>query len=171
MPDIFAHQVIAHGVDELAGLEVAEPVQQLGHLQGHRGLPGPWLAGETHMQARPGRLKAEPAPGAVDQQERGDLLDLVLHRDEPDQLVVQVGEDLIHAGGLALVGQGDDGVRVQQRGGPAGPPGRPGGPGWSCVLGWLCVLGWGAGPVTSVAGRQGAGPGAPGRPGGPCSGG
>jgi hypothetical protein len=123
MPDEFAHQVVAHGVDELPGLEEAEPVQQLRHLQGHRGLAGPRLAGEAHMQARPGRIEAEPAPGAVDQQERGDLLDLVFHRDEPDQLVVQVGEDLIHAGGLALVGQGDAGVWVQQRGGPAGPAG------------------------------------------------
>jgi len=101
--------------------QVAEPVQQIGHPQRHRGLTGARIAGEAHVQVRPGRFQAEPLPHPVDQQERGDLLDLLLHRNQPDQLIVQGGEHLVDARRPPLLGKGHRGVRAQRLGAPPAP--------------------------------------------------
>ena len=122
---------------------VAEPVQQIGHPQRHRRLPGARLTGEAHVQVRPRRGQAEPQPHPVDEQQRGDLLDLLLDRDEADKLAVQGGQDVVDAGDLALLRERDGRVRIQQRltalpgarirrggarpgAGSASRPGRPG---------------------------------------------
>jgi hypothetical protein len=89
-------------VDEVPLFQVAKPEQQIGHLQRHRGLARARLAGEAHMQARPGRRQGEPLPGPVDQQQRGGLPDLLLHRDQADQLIVQGGEGQGAAGQASL---------------------------------------------------------------------
>jgi len=65
-------------------------------------------------------VQAEPAPDPVDQQQRGDLFHLFLHRHETDQLAVQGGEHLVDAGCAALVGQSDRGLEVQQFATPLG---------------------------------------------------
>jgi hypothetical protein len=116
VPDKFPHQVIAHGMDEMSLFQVAQAVQQISHLQCDSGLPGSRRAGEAHVQVRPGCGQAELLPDPVDQQQRRDLLYLLLHRDETDQFVVQGGEDVVDARGAALVGQGHRGVRLQQLG-------------------------------------------------------
>ena len=113
-------------------LKVAQPVQQLGHPQRHRGLAGARVAGEAHVQVGPRRAQSEPGPHPVDQQQRGDLGDPGLHRAQPDQLVVQRGQDLVDAGVGARGGQVDDrvvGQRLDGRVGPAGPARRRGAPG------------------------------------------
>ena len=73
--------------------------------------PVPGRAGEAHVQVRPGRGQPEPLPRPVDQQQRADLRDLLLHRDEPDQLAVQRGEQVVDARLRPLRGEGDAGVR------------------------------------------------------------
>jgi hypothetical protein len=57
----------------------------------------------------------------VDQQQRRDLLDLLLDRLEPDQVVVKGREDLVDVGVPALRGERDGGVRGQHRGSLTAP--------------------------------------------------
>jgi len=84
------------------------------------------------VQVRPGRLQAEPVPRAVDQQERRDLLHLLLHRHQPDQVGVEGVQDLVDARRAPLGGEGDRRVYRQGRGpavplrGPRGPRGPHG---------------------------------------------
>ena len=107
MADEFPDEVIAHGVDEVPLFQVAQSAQQVGHLQGHRGLSRPRVAGEAHVQVGPGRMQAEPLPYPVDEQQRGDLLDLLLDRDQPDQLLIQGSEYVLDIGIPAFLGQAD----------------------------------------------------------------
>jgi hypothetical protein len=88
-------------------------MQQVRHAQRHRGLARARGAGEAHVQVRPGCLQAEPLPRPVDQQQRCDLQDVLLHQDQADQLAVQGGQDVVDAGGLALLGQRDGGIWPQ----------------------------------------------------------
>ena len=92
---------------QLALLEVAEPVQQLGHPQRHRGLAGARRAGEAHVQVRPRASRPNRLPRPVHQEQCGDLLHLPLHRGQADQILVQGGQDLVDARRRALVGKGD----------------------------------------------------------------
>ena len=85
--------------------QVTQPAQQVGHLEGHRGLSRPRVASEAHVQVRPGGLEAEPLPYPVDEQQRGDLLHLLLDRDQADQLPVQGGEYVLDIGRPAFLGQ------------------------------------------------------------------
>ncbi len=126
MADVLPDQIIAHGVDQVALFQITEPPQQFRHLQRHRGLAGARRAGEAHVQVRPRRLKPEPLPDPVHQQQRGDFLDLLLDRNQPDEFGVQLGEDVIDARGRALVGQGDRGIRVQYCRRAVGREPRPG---------------------------------------------
>jgi hypothetical protein len=154
LPDVLADQVVAHGVDQLALLKVAEPMQQVGHPQRHRGLPGAGGTGEAHMQVRPGRLEAEPVPRPVDQEERRDLLHLLLHRDQPDQVGVEGVQHLVDARGAALVGEGDRRVDGQGRCRPL-PSRGPRGPGGAGALRRRY------GPNVRVIGSLGRVPGSP----------
>ena len=115
---ILADEVVAHGVHKLSLLQVAELVQQAGHEQPDRRLSGAWGAGEAHMQIGPGRHQAEPLPHPVDEKERTDLLHLLLHRYQADQLAVERGEHVVDGRGLALGGEGDHRVR-RKLGAPA----------------------------------------------------
>ena len=113
LPDVFAHEVVAHGVHQVSPLQVAQPVQHVGHPQRHRGLAGTRCPGEAHVQVRPGRLQAEPLPGPVHQQQRGDLQNVLLHRDQADQFAVQGSQDVVDPRRPALLGQRDGGVGAQ----------------------------------------------------------
>ena len=114
---------------QLPLFQVAKAVQQVGHPQRHGGLAGPGRAGKAHVQVGPGSLQAELLPGTVNQQQRRDLLHLLLHRDQPDQVGVEGVQHLVDARGAALVGEGDRRVGRQGRRrllpprGPRGPRG------------------------------------------------
>jgi hypothetical protein len=136
-------------------LQVAEPVQQAGHLQGHRGLPRSRVTGEAHVQVGPGSIQAELMPDPVDQQERGDLRYLLLYRQEAYQFLVQGGEHVLDARRPALVRQRDGRLGVQHLG---APPGAGLGPGFPLALwpydgrlGWPGIVLMGLGQ--SVAGK------------------
>ena len=120
--DVLTHKVIAHGMHEMTFLQVAKPVEQVGHHQRNCGLPGSRRPGEAHMQVRPGRRQPEPLPRPVDQQQRTDFLHLFLHRDEPDQFGVQCGEQVIDACGPPFTDEGDGGIRLERFVPPASPP-------------------------------------------------
>jgi hypothetical protein len=128
MPDEFPDQVVTHGVDQVPLFQVTEPEQQVGHLQRHGGLPGARIPGKAHVQVGSGGVEAEPVPDPVDQQQRGDLLDLLLHRDQADQLVVQGGEHVLDVRRLPLLGEGDGLLGVQDLGATAGAGLDPGFP-------------------------------------------
>jgi hypothetical protein len=128
MPDEFPDQVVAHGVDQVPLFQVTEPEQQVGHLQRHGGLAGARIPGKAHVQVGPGGVEAEPVPDPVDQQQRGDLLDLLLHRDQADQLIVQGGEHVLDVRRLPLLGEGDGLLGVQDLGATAGAGLGPGFP-------------------------------------------
>ena len=89
MSDELADQIISHGMHEMSAFQIAEPMQQIGHLQRYRGFPGSRFPGKAHVQSRPRRGEAEFLPDPVDQQQRSDLFDLLLHRQEADQFAVQ----------------------------------------------------------------------------------
>jgi len=114
MPDELPDQVITHGVHHMTLFQVAEPVQQITHLQRHRGFPGTRLAGKAHVQVRPRGGEAELLPHPIHEQQRGDLLDLLLDRQQADQLPVKGGEHLVDARLPALVPEADRRVRSQR---------------------------------------------------------
>jgi len=95
----------------VAAAKVTQPVQHVGHPQGHGGLAGAGAAGETHVQVRSGGRQTEPAARSINQQECRDLADPGLDRGQTDQVGVQGIEDLINAGGFAFLGEIDPGVR------------------------------------------------------------
>jgi hypothetical protein len=76
------------------------------------------------VQSGPRRGEAELLPDPVDQQQRSDLFDLLLHREEADQFAVQAGEHVIDARGRTLLRQRDRGFWVQHLATPLrpGPP-------------------------------------------------
>jgi hypothetical protein len=86
LPDVLADQVVPHGVDQMTFFQVAEPVQKVCHPQGHGGLSRPGRPGEAHVQVGPGCGQAELVPGPVNQEQCRDLLDFLLHRQQPDQV-------------------------------------------------------------------------------------
>src|ERR1700735_2854467 len=83
-------------------LGVPEPVQQLRHPQRDRGLAGAGRAGEAHVQVGPRRGQPVALPGLVDEEQRGDLLHPLLDRREADELAVELLDDVVDAGQLAL---------------------------------------------------------------------
>lgn len=91
--------------------QVAKPVQQIRHPQRHRGLAGAWRPGKAHVQIRPRGGDAELVPGPVNELQRCDLLDLVLDRHKPDEVVVERRQKAIDIGILALCVEADGGVR------------------------------------------------------------
>src|SRR5581483_436144 len=74
--------------------DVAEPVQDLRHLERDRGLARARVAGEGHVQRRPLGGEADVAAELVHEQEGGDLADARLDRPERDQLAVELVEHL-----------------------------------------------------------------------------
>ena len=144
MPDELADQVVTHGVHQLSLLQVAEPVQEVSHPQRHGRLARARGAGEAHVQVRPGCLEAEPLPGAVDQEERRDLLHLLLDRQQADQVAVEGAEDIVDLRLLALRAEGDRRIRGQRYRPAAVPPGPPiAGPLWRQRAPRLCFTGHG----------------------------
>ena len=109
VPDVLADQVVAGDADQVPLAHVAEPVQQPGHLQRHRGLAGARVAGEAHVQRRRLLRQPEPPPRPVDEQQRRGLADPLLDRRQPDQLGVELVEHLAHARALVLGAQVDRG--------------------------------------------------------------
>jgi len=67
VPDVLADEFLAGDGDQVPAPGVAEPLEQLGHPERHRGLAGTRAAGEAHVQVRPGRDQAEPRPLCVHQ--------------------------------------------------------------------------------------------------------
>src|SRR5215472_366028 len=98
----------------MALLEVAEPLQQVGHAQRHRRLPGTGRPGEAHVQVRAGRAETEFLPGTVNQEQRRNLLYLVLDRDQADQVTIKASEYIIDIRSPALFGEGNHGLGWQQ---------------------------------------------------------
>jgi hypothetical protein len=110
LPDVLGDQVVAHGVDQMALFQVAEPVQKFRHPQGHGGLPGPGRSGEAHVQVGAGRGQAELVPGPVDQEQGRDLLYFPLGRHQPDQVPVEGLEDVLDVARAPLGREGDGSV-------------------------------------------------------------
>ena len=94
MADILAHQIVAGDGDEMAFADIAEPVKDRGHAQRDGGLAGSRIAGEAHMQGRAHRLQAEAGAGAIDQQQRANLAQALLHRAEADEIRVELPQDV-----------------------------------------------------------------------------
>ena len=67
-------------------------MKDLRHAQRHRGLAGARVAGEAHVQTGALRLQAVGEAQPVDDQQRGNVADALLHRREPDQVAVDVVE-------------------------------------------------------------------------------
>jgi hypothetical protein len=113
LTDELADEIVSHGVHQMALFQITQPVQHVSHAQRHRGLAGTRGAGEAHVQVRPGRLQAEPLPRPVDQEQGGDLEDVLLHRHQADKFPVEGGQDAIYACGPALLSESDGGVWSQ----------------------------------------------------------
>jgi hypothetical protein len=64
-------------------------------------------------------------PGAVDQEERRDLLHLLLDRQQADQVAVEGAEDIVDLRFLALRAEGDRRIHGQRYRRAAVPPGPP----------------------------------------------
>ena len=112
--DVLADEVVARAGDDARLLDVAEPVQDLCHLQCDGRLARPRVAREGHVQRR--ALGGEPhlGPQPVDQEQRRDLPDAGLDRPERDQLAVELVEHLedvrLREGGLQIGTVADLGV-------------------------------------------------------------
>jgi hypothetical protein len=128
MPDVLADQVVAHGRHEVPPVEVAEPVQQLGHPQPHGGLADTGGASEAHVQIRPGRQEAQPLAHLGDQEKCRHLLYSALYRPKTDQLTIEGSEDVVDAGRLTLGGKVDLGLWRELLGPQLGPAVLPRGP-------------------------------------------
>ncbi len=127
LPDVLADHVVAHGVHQVPLVQVAKPVQQLGHPQPNRGLAGAWGPGEAHVQAGSRRRETEPIPYPVNQKQRRDLLYPLLHRHQADQLTIERGKNIVDARAFALGGEIDLSLRRELPTplfGPAAPNGR-----------------------------------------------
>jgi len=124
VPDVLADQVVTGHADELPGAQVAQFAQQFTEARRQRGLPGSWAARKAHMQARPRRREAVTLPQLVDQQERGDLPDPVLDRCQPDEVLVEPGQQRGDAHRLLLGAQVHPGVRGERRRAGAACAGR-----------------------------------------------
>ena len=59
--DVLAHEIVAGHGHHVVALDVPEPVQDLGGAQRHRRLAGARVAGEAHVQRRPGGGEARLA--------------------------------------------------------------------------------------------------------------
>ena len=96
--DVLAHQIIARGRHQVPFAHVAEPVQDLRHAHGHRGLAGTGVAAEAHVQA--GRLAHQPQVEAqlVDHQQGGNVADAGLDRLEADQVGIELLQHRLHLG-------------------------------------------------------------------------
>jgi hypothetical protein len=67
------------------------------------------------VQVGPGGVQAEPLPDPVHQQQRGDLVHPLLDRHQADQLLVQVGQDVVDPRGLPFVTKADGRLGRQGR--------------------------------------------------------
>ena len=156
LPDVLPHQVVAHGVDQLALLQVAELVQQVAIRRATVVLPVPG-APVKHM-CRLGRAASSPKQRRSRSTSSSEAISSVffLHRDQADQVPVQGRQDVVNAGVLAFFGQGHDGVG-EQGGLAVGAP-----PGWSAARASGAVrtgrgTAAGAGAARAGTGSTGAG--------------
>ena len=81
--DVLADEVVTRDGDDLRLVDVAELVEDLGHLQRDGRLAGTGVAGERHVQRRPRGLQPRVAAQLVDDQQRRHLADPFLHRASP----------------------------------------------------------------------------------------
>ena len=97
--DVLPDQIIARHRNQVAFAHVTQAKQDLGHAQRHRGLAGPRVAGEAHVQA--GRLRLQPQVHAqlVDHEQCCDVTDARLDRRKAHQVAVEL---VHHRAGLAL---------------------------------------------------------------------
>ena len=89
--DVLPDEVVARDGDDLRLVDVAEPVEDLGHLQRDGRLAGAGVAGERHVQRRARGLEPCLAAQLVDDQQRRHLADALLDGPEPDELLVDLG--------------------------------------------------------------------------------
>ena len=90
--DVLADEVVARDGHDLRLLDVAEPVQDLGHAQRDGRLPRAGVAGEAHVQRRTRAGQALLAAQAIDDQQRRDLADARLHRLQRDEVGIELRE-------------------------------------------------------------------------------
>ena len=106
VPDVLADEVVARDRDDLRLLDVAEAMEDLRHAQRDGGLAGAGVAGEAHVQRGPRGDEPGLAAQPVDHEQRRDLADARLDGRERDEVVVELGEDvldpLVPDGGLEL---------------------------------------------------------------------
>ena len=105
MPDILAYKVVARDGNEMPAPHIAQPVQDAGHPERHRGLAGAGVAGEAHVQGRGFVGEAQLLAGALDHKQRRDFADARLDRRKADQLAVQLVQHLGDAGFLVVPAQ------------------------------------------------------------------
>ena len=99
MADILADKIVPRHGDKVSFAHVAELMENLGHAQRDRGLAGPGIAGEAHMQSR--RLGRHPQALAhpINEQQGRNLPDTCLDRREPDEFPVELIE---HFGDMGI---------------------------------------------------------------------
>ncbi len=91
--DILADEIVARDRDKMAAPDIAEPVQDVGHPQGHRRLAGARIAGEAHMQGRRFVRKAEALSRALNKQQSRDFANAGFHGLEADKFAVELVEN------------------------------------------------------------------------------
>ncbi len=92
--DVLADEVVTRTGDHPRLGDVPQAVEDLRHLQRHRRLARPGVAGDRHVQRGAVRGQADLAAQPVDQEQRRDLADAGLDRCERDQLAVELVEHL-----------------------------------------------------------------------------
>ena len=105
-PIYWPDQVVAGHRDQVVAADIAQPVEDVGHPAGDRGLAGAGIAGEGHVQGRVHAGECQVPAQLVDQEQGRDLADAGLHRLEAHELAVELVQHLADAG-LAV-----DGIEV-----------------------------------------------------------
>ena len=89
----------------------AEPMQDAGHPERHRGLAGAGISGERHVQRGIRVGERHLLANAFDQEKRSDLADPGFHRNEADQLAIELRQDRGDIDRLELAPEVDGGDR------------------------------------------------------------
>ena len=113
--DILTDKVVPSDTDDVAAADEAKPVEDTRDPERHRGLAGTWISGERHVQRRIRVGERHLPPDALDQEQRGDLPNPGFHRNQADQLAVELRQDRRDLDRLELPAQVDgcrDGIAV-----------------------------------------------------------
>ena len=92
VPDVLAHEVVAGHGHHVIALDVSEPVEDLSGAQRHCRFACPRVAGEAHVEGRPGGGEAGLAAQLVHHEQRADLAQPALDRRQRHELAVELVE-------------------------------------------------------------------------------